>query len=64
MPMFMVVIHRTEYHRGIVQLEADSEEEARELAPTLTEADDYDCVNADETIASVALIPEIAPTEK
>jgi hypothetical protein len=53
MATFHVVIERVEYLRALILVDADTEEEAREIAPEMADRDDYDCVNAEERVVSV-----------
>lgn len=53
MPSYKVTIQRVEYHRAEIEVEAESVEEAKELALDDVSIDDYECTNAEETVESV-----------
>jgi hypothetical protein len=54
MPMFKVEVHRTEYHRAVVEVEAESAEAAeQQVKEEGVDSDEFECVNADEEVASV-----------
>lgn len=67
MPRYRVVITRTEYLRGEIEVETDEDldpanEEDRELLEELSgeveSPDDFECVNADETVESVTRLED------
>ena len=51
MPKYRCVVSRVEYQRAEVEVEADNEEDAEQLA--CEQAEDYECVNADESVIEI-----------
>lgn len=58
MPWYAVTVQRVEYQRADVEVEADTPEEAHEIALTETTSDEFVTVNAEERVDGVKLIPQ------
>lgn len=63
MPRYRVVINRVEYHRAEIEVEADDEDRAEEEALDEVGTDDYECVSAEEDVASVTDLSVVESSE-
>lgn len=53
MKIYIVEINRVEYYLAKIEVEAENEEKAIEIAQTEAGTDEYELVNADENVLSV-----------
>lgn len=58
MATYRVIIDRTEFKQATIDVEADSEDEASEIAPSEASDDDYEVMSANEDVVSVELLDD------